>query len=75
MMAPTLSLDQWLRLGFSKWPSRVGTAIISLFYLKMETDPVSETLCFLRNITQWTKSKNMILPSTALVFLLISVTL
>jgi hypothetical protein len=28
MMAPTLSLDQWLRLGFSKWPSRVGTAII-----------------------------------------------
>jgi hypothetical protein len=31
------------------------------FYLKTETDPVSDTLLFLENIGRWTKSKNLIL--------------
>jgi hypothetical protein len=37
-----------------------------LFYMKMETDPVSEMLCFLKkNIKPWTKSKNIIFSSAS----------
>jgi hypothetical protein len=56
-MAVTVQL---LRLALCKGPSRVGPP---LFCLKMETDAVSETLYFLRNIGRWTKSKDMILSS------------
>jgi hypothetical protein len=32
-------------------------------YKHLRSEPVSETSCFLRNITRWTKSKNTILSS------------
>jgi hypothetical protein len=34
---------QWLKLAFSKGPNRVGVSP----HVRTETDPVSETLCFL----------------------------
>jgi hypothetical protein len=37
-------LVQWLRLAFSKKHNRVG---VFAPHLRTETDPVSETLCFL----------------------------
>jgi hypothetical protein len=49
------SLDQL----FLRHPTEYGPP---LFYMKTETDPVSETL-FLENIKRWTKSKNMIYSS------------
>jgi hypothetical protein len=47
----------WFRLDPSKVPNRVG---VSLLRLRTETDPVSETLCFLaiQNFWRWAKSKN-----------------
>jgi hypothetical protein len=41
----------------------------TLFYLKKETDRVSETLCVLRNIRRWRESKNMILLNVVLTLL------
>jgi hypothetical protein len=44
-------------LALSKGPNRVG---VFPPHLRMETDPVSETLCFL--VTgRWTKSKNPVI--------------
>jgi hypothetical protein len=42
----TRKLVQWLRLALSKWPNWVGV-LFPPFYMRTETDPVSETSCFL----------------------------
>jgi hypothetical protein len=51
---------QWLRLGFSKGPNRVGVSP----HLRTETDPVSEMLRFSSNYLEsgrWTKSENLLI--------------
>jgi hypothetical protein len=51
-------LVQWLRLALSNGPNRVGVSP----HLRAETDPVSETSCFLPSNSlesgRWTKSEN-----------------
>jgi hypothetical protein len=66
MFLKTHRLGKWiwkvqrLSLALTRRSNRVGDPL--LFYVRTETDPVSEKLCF-RNIRRWKKSKNMTPPS------------
>jgi hypothetical protein len=66
LLGPSERVVQWLRLTLSKGPNRVGVSL----HLRMETDPVSETSCFLSSNSlesgQWTKSENPLILYTTI---------